>query len=276
MTTTKQQKIRIGLFAVAAGALFALVLVVFAGVHFWKPRDRYYVEFDSTVYGLEDGADVFLNGIRVGKVAGIGLSPHDLSHVRVALDINEDAPIRTDTTAILQFAGITGLKVIDLRGGTYAAPKLRPGGTIPVGETMLDKLEDRGMAIVDQSQQLMERANAIVAKADAIVTNLSTATDTANLGEIMAQTRTTAAHLAQASASLRGLIDENRASLRASVAAIEETARRTADLVDGNQVKAAVADLRQASRSFKELAREVRNRPSKLLFSKPEPDRKLP
>jgi phospholipid/cholesterol/gamma-HCH transport system substrate-binding protein len=276
MTTTKQQKVRIGLFAIAAGALLALVLVVFAGVHFWKPRDRYYVEFDSTVYGLEKGADVFLNGIRVGKVAGIELARDDISHVRVALDINEGVPIRTDTKAILQFAGITGLKVIDLRGGTLAAAKLPAGSTIPEGETLLDKLEEKGMAIVDQSQQLMERANAIVAKADAIVTNLATATDTTNLGEIMAQTRVTASHLAQASASLRGLIDENRASLRASVSAIEQTAKRAADLVDGNQVKAAVADLRQASRSFKELAREVRNKPSKLLFSSPQPDRKLP
>jgi phospholipid/cholesterol/gamma-HCH transport system substrate-binding protein len=228
------------------------------------------------VYGLEKGADVFLNGIRVGKVGGIRLAPHDISHVQVALDINEDAPIRTDTKAVLQFAGITGLKVIDLRGGSLAAPKLAVGGTIPVGETILDKLEEKGMAIVDQSQQLMERANSIMAKADTLVSNVSSATDTANLGEIMAQTRATAANLAQASSALRGLIDENRASLRASVAAIEETAKRTADLVDGNQVKAAVADLRQASRSFKEMAREVRNRPSKLLYSKPEPDRKLP
>ena len=276
MTTTKQQKVRIGLFAIAAGALLVLVLVVFAGLHFWQPRHRYYVEFDSTVYGLEKGADVFLNGIRVGKVGGIRLAPHDIRRVEVTLDIDENAPIRTDTTAVLQFAGITGLKVIDLRGGSLAAAKLPPGGRIPVGETMLDKLEDKGMAIVDESQQLMERANALVAKADAIVENLATATDTANLGEIMTQTRITAAHLAQASVSLRGLIDENRAGLRASVAAIEETAKRAGELVDGNQVKAAVADLRQASRSFKELAREVRNRPSKLLFSKPEPDRKLP
>jgi phospholipid/cholesterol/gamma-HCH transport system substrate-binding protein len=276
MTTTKQQKIRIGLFAVGAAGLLAVVLVVFAGLHFWKPRDRYYVEFESTVYGLEKGADVFLNGIRVGKVHGIGLAPTDIRRVRVGLDINEDAPIRGDTRAVLQFAGITGLKVVDLRGGSYAAPKLAPGSTIPVGETILDRLEDKGMAIIDQSQQLMERANAIVAKTDAIVTNLSTATDSANLGEIMAQTRITAGHLAQASASLRGLIDENRAGLKASVAAIEETAKRAATLVDGNQVKAAVADLRQASRSFKEMAREVRNRPSKLLFSRPEPDRKLP
>lgn len=276
MTTTKRQKIRLGLFTIIAAALTVVVLVVFAGLKFWKPRDRYYVEFESTVYGLERGADVFLNGMRVGKVTDIGLAPNDMRHVRVALDINEDAPVRTDTRAILQFAGITGLKVIDLRGGSYAAPPLAPGSTIAVGETMLDKIQDKAEHLADESVELMERANAIAAKAETVVDNLANLTQPEQMGDVMTQTRQVAANLAQASAALRGLIEENRAGLRASVAAIEQTAKRAADLVDGNQVKAAVADLRQASRSFKELAREVRQKPSRLLYSNPEADRKLP
>jgi ABC-type transporter Mla subunit MlaD len=276
MTTTKQQKIRVGLFALVTGALFAFVLVAFAGVHFWHARDRYYVEFDSTVYGLEAGADVFLNGIRIGKVGDLGISPHDVGRVRVAIDVDQDAPIRTDTHAVLQFAGITGLKVIDLRGGTQGAPELAPGSTIPVGETIFDQLEDSGMRIVDQSRELVEHANAIVAKADTLVGNLTKATDPEALAAIVEQTRRTAANLARASASLDALVGENRAGLRASIAAVEAAARRAADLVDAKQVKAAVSDLRQASRSFKELAREVRQRPSRLLYSAPPRERKLP
>lgn len=276
MTTSRQQKIRLGLFALATGALLGIVLVAFAGVHFWRARDRYYVEFATSVYGLEKGADVFLNGIRVGKVADLGLAPHDITKVRVALDIDDDAPVRADTRAMLQFAGITGLKVIDLRGGSLAAPALPDGATIPAGDTLIDRLEERGVAMLDETQRLIESANAIVAKTDAIVDNLAAATDTAQLAELVAQTRATATNLAQASGSLRGLVDENRAGLRASIAAIEAAARRAADLVDGNQVKAAVSDLRQASRSFKELAREVRQRPSRLLYSSPPPERKLP
>jgi phospholipid/cholesterol/gamma-HCH transport system substrate-binding protein len=274
--TTKQQKIRLGLFAVATAALLLVVLVVFAGLRFWKARDRYYVEFESSVYGLEKGADVFFNGIRVGKVAGIGIVRDDIRKVRVALAIDKDTPVRADTRAVLQLAGITGLKVIDLRDGSLDAPRLAEGATIPVGETLLDQLEERGMVVIDQTQRLLERANAIAERTDAIIGNLAEATDTAQLAAIVAQTRTTATNLAQASASLRGLVDENRKGLRASIAAIETTARRAADLVDGNQVKAAVADLRQASRSFKELAREVRQRPSRLLYSPPAADRKLP
>lgn len=276
MTTTKQQKVRIGLFALATGMLLGIVLVVFAGVHFWHVRDRYYVEFDSSVYGLENGADVFLNGIRVGKVVDIGLATHDIGKVRVALDLDEGTPVRTDTTAVLQIAGITGLKVIDLREGTLAAPKLAIGGMIPVGASLLDKLEQRGLAMVDQSERLLAHANTIVATANKVVGNLAQVSDPKQLGDIVTQTRMTAANLAEASAALRALVDENRAGLRASITAIEATAKRAATLVDANQVKAAVADLRQASRSFKELAREVRQRPSRLLYSSPEPDRKLP
>jgi phospholipid/cholesterol/gamma-HCH transport system substrate-binding protein len=276
MTTSKQQKIRIGMFALATGILLGVVLVVFAGIHFWQDRARYYVDVTDSVYGLETGADVHLNGIRVGKVGDIALSPTDLGTVRVAIDVDEDTPVRTDTRAILQFAGITGLKVIDLRGGSLAAARLPPGGVIPLGETTLDRLEKRAIAMVDESTELMKRANAIVERTEQIVANMTEITDPEAMSAIIAQTRVTAHNLAQASSALRGLIDENRAGLKSSIAAIELAAKRASEVVDGNQVRAAVADLRQASRSFKELAREVRQKPSRLFFGSPAPDRKLP
>lgn len=275
MTTTKEQKVRLGIFAVASGVLLAVVLVVFAGMKFWQARDRYYIEFDSTVYGLEEGADVYLNGVRVGNVTELAIAD-DISKVRVAIEIDEGTPVRTDTRAVLQFAGITGLKIVDLRGGSAEAAKVPPGGTIPVGETALDRLEEQGVAMLDQTNQLLERANAIAAKTDEIIANLAEVTETANLDEIAAQTRATARNLARASASLRKLVDENREGLSTTIAAIQDTARRASELVDSNQVRGAIADLRQASRSFKELAREVRQRPSRLLYSPPAPERKLP
>ena len=96
--TTRQQKVRIGLFVVVAGMLLAIVLVAFAGVHFWKPRTKYQIVFDKTVYGLEPGADVFVNGIRAGKVTDISLAPQDLSRVRVTVAVKQGPPIRSDKT----------------------------------------------------------------------------------------------------------------------------------------------------------------------------------
>lgn len=276
MTITREQKVRLGIFAVAAGVLFAIVILVFAGMQFWQARHRYYIEFQTSVYGLEEGADVFLHGVRVGKVVDMSLSSADPDKVLVTIDVDEDAPVRTNTIAVLQYAGITGLKIVDLRGGTAEAPPLPPGGTIPVGETVLDRIAEQGAAMLDQTAQLLERANAIAAKTDEIIGSLAEVTETANLDEIAAQTRATARNLARASASLRELVDENREGLSTTIAAIEDAARRASELVDSAQVRGAIADLRQASRSFKELAREVRQRPSRLLYSPAAPERKLP
>jgi phospholipid/cholesterol/gamma-HCH transport system substrate-binding protein len=276
MTTSKQQKIRIGLFAVGAGILFALVLVVFAGLHIWKDRARYRIVFAHTIYGLDRGADVFLNGIRVGHVVDIGVDHDDIRNVNVAIEVDAGAPVRVDTKAVLQFAGITGLKVIDLHSGSPTAAKLPRGGRIEEGETILDKFESQANTMLDETHDLMERANEIADTAQRVVANLESLTDPSQLGSLVDQTKATAANLAAASASLRGLVDDNRAGLKASISAIEVAAKRTADLVDNGQLRSAVADLRQASRSFKDLARDVKARPSRLFFGKAEPDRKLP
>jgi len=264
------------LFSIAAGVLLLLVLVIFAGLHFWKDRVPYHITFDKSVYGLERGADVFFNGVRVGTVTHIGIDPQDIERVKVDIEVNSNTPIKTDTKATMRMAGITGLKVIDLREGTNAAPKLAANSDITVGKTLIDDLEEQGKKIVDQTQQLLEKANGIVAQAELIATNLTSLTNPEQMGELVEQTTHTAANLASASAALRGLVDENRESLKASLASIELAAKRTAELVDNGQMRNAISDLRQASRSFKELARDVRQKPSRLLFSNPAPDRKLP
>lgn len=294
--TTKAQKIRVGLFATITAALFAVVIIAFAGMRFWESRDSYVIYFDGSVMGLEKGAQVFLNGIRVGVVDDIEPAPEDLRKVKVKIAVDEDTPIKTDTRAMLQFAGITGLKVIDLRDGTLGAQRLEPGSTIAQGETLIDHFEKQAKTLAEESTQLVKTAHRVVA-------NVETLTDPAKfegIDAIVANTRKTSANLAATSASLDAMVAENRAGLRKTIEAVNETARSATSLIDGqvtqmvtngndliSQVKgivtgnegslrAAVFDLRQASKSFKELAREVRQRPSRLLFSNAPGERKLP
>jgi phospholipid/cholesterol/gamma-HCH transport system substrate-binding protein len=295
MTTTKQQKIRIGLFAIVTGGLLGLVLVVFGGLHFWRDRDRYTVVFDSSVYGLESGADVYLNGVRVGSVKGVHIDQHDFRRVRVTIEVDGGTPVRADTKAFLQVAGITGLKVIDLRGGTPDAPQLAENAVIPVGQTTLDKLEKQAQDLANQAGEVMKTANHIVQKADQVVDQVATP-----LTDVATTAREASHSLAHASAALDELVAENRGAVKATLADVSPAARNTSNLIDNQvtglvtnageviaqlrdavrtdnqQVRAAMADLRQASRTFKELAREVRQKPSRLLFSNPAPDRKLP
>jgi phospholipid/cholesterol/gamma-HCH transport system substrate-binding protein len=296
--SSKTQKIKVGLFVAITGVLLAIVLVTFAGMRFWEGREQYRIVFTTSVMGLEKGARVYLNGVKVGTVEDIGASKEDLRNVEVTISVTEGTPIRANTEAMLQLAGITGLKVIDLRNGTHDSPVMTEGSTIAEGKTLIDKLQLQAETLADQSAELMTRANKLVGQLQ-------------GLDEVVKAARVTADNLALASGALKDMVGENRQTLRSSLVAIEQTAKSatslleqtaksTTALLDGQMVqlvanadslvsdvkgvvqrndtalRTAVFDLKQASRTFKELAREVRQRPSRLLFSEPTSERKLP
>lgn len=294
--TTRNKRWRAGAFVVGALGLFAFVIIIFGGLKFWEEQATYRIEFDESVCGLEKGAYVYLEGIRVGRVSSIGFGDGAKAKVVVTIEIKEDTPIRTDTRALLQYAGITGLKVIDLEAGSPSAPVLPEGATIPQGETVLDKFEQKAQQVAEQSTQLMQRANQIVEN----VAKITEPSQFASLQEIMANTKALTQNLAQATAHLDAMVAENRTAVRTSLGAVRDAATRATEMLDGHigslvanadaflarlddviranegPLRSAVFDLRQASRNFKELSRDVRQRPSRLLFSPTPHERKLP
>ncbi len=272
----RSRKLSAGLFAIIAAALAAFAILAFGARYMLRGGDAYYVEYVGTVYGLEDGANVYMAGVRVGSVDTIELAPGDPRRVRVRIVVERETPVRADTRAMLQLTGITGLKVIDLRDGSPEAPPLPPGSTIAAGETTLDKLERRAAELADQAIAMTERANRILE-------NLAAATDPQ--GELLATARRAAADLGAAGAALREIAAESRAGIRRSIDAVGHTARgvdravaELEELIGENSgtVRALLFDLRQASRSLKDFAREVRQRPSRLLYSGAPKERKLP
>lgn len=294
--TSKTKKLRAGAFVIGALGLFAFVLMIFGGLKFWEDEASYRIEFAESVRGLEKGAYVYLEGIRVGSVSDIGFGTTPEAKVVVTIEVKESTPIYTDTRALLQYAGITGLKVIDLQSGTPTNPRVASGGTIPQGESTLDKFEQQAKEIADQSTQLMKRANQIVDN----VAKITEPSQFASLQEIMANTKQLTANLANATASLDAMVAENRVAVKSSLASVREAATRATEMLDGHigslvanadtfltrlddmiranegPLRSAVFDLRQASRNFKELSRDVRQRPSRLLFSPTPSERKLP
>jgi phospholipid/cholesterol/gamma-HCH transport system substrate-binding protein len=280
---SRSRKIRAGLFVIAAAALAVLGLLAFGGLRMLEKGDAYDVEYEGTVYGLVEGAHVYLSGVRVGNVESLGVSPADPSRVRVRIRVKAGTPVRTDTRAMLQFAGITGLKVIDLRNGTAQAPPLPPGSQIAAGETILDKLEKRAEDLAAQTTALMERSNRILANVEQLTDPQGELAQGAKRG--VAGIATATEQIAAAGATLRTIVAENRAGVRRSVDAVGRVAVSADEVVDqlkgllrenGGVLRSTMFDLRQASRSLKDLAREVRQRPSRLLFSGAQPDRRMP
>ena len=128
---TKEQRARLLVFTVVGLGLLVLFAALLVVPQLKAKGVPFYIGFKETsVNGLLVGAPVKFQGVEVGKVERIRVLPNDLSSIRVELEIEKGFPVRSDMTATMTYAGITGAKFIELSGGTNASPRLAPGGEI--------------------------------------------------------------------------------------------------------------------------------------------------
>jgi phospholipid/cholesterol/gamma-HCH transport system substrate-binding protein len=116
---------------IITGSFTLAVIVAAFGFIFWfehhtsgSARTDYRIVFDGSVAGLQIGAAVNFNGIRVGEVAGLALDSHDPRKVLTTVSVDRDVPVRADTKVGLAFQGLTGLAAVELTGGAADAAVL--------------------------------------------------------------------------------------------------------------------------------------------------------
>jgi len=122
----------LGLLVVAA-AVVAIALLA-TGASDGDGAKRYWVELDNA-FGLVDGADVKIGGVRAGKVTELKLDKQDMRAL-VGIEVTKTGfdDIRADVRCETRPQSLIGEYFIDCRPGT-AARRLREGDTIPVEQT---------------------------------------------------------------------------------------------------------------------------------------------
>lgn len=140
---TKEQRARLFVFAVVGLGLLVLFAALLIVPQLKARGVPFFISFKETsVNGVLVGAPVKFQGVELGKVRRIRVLPDDLSSIRVELEIEKSFPVRSDMTATMTYAGITGSKFIELSGGTNASPRLAPGGEIQPSRGLGEKAED--------------------------------------------------------------------------------------------------------------------------------------
>ena len=152
---TRSQKIRLGVFVVVASFLLAGMLVVLLGTSLGEQTDIYTTRFEESVSGLEIGAPVKYHGVRVGTVDAIGINPDDVSEVVVTLNLKRGTPIKANSKVVLNTMGITGLKFLEVTGGTDDSLFLTPGGEIPSGPSLISRLTGKADVITEKIEMLV-------------------------------------------------------------------------------------------------------------------------
>lgn len=191
---SRATKIRLGVFLAIGSIVILLFVIAVAGNRLTQKWDTYYIMFQNyPVSGLQVGGTVNYQGIKVGQVAAIKIDPEDVSKLIVTIDIEQGTPIKSDTEAVLSLVGITGLKAVEIKGGTNEAATMQPGTFIKAGSSMLDDFSDRALSIAE--------------KIDLIATNIGDMTGSQNQENITKILSETSLLLADTRANLSGTLE---------------------------------------------------------------------
>ncbi len=182
---SRVEKIRLGVFLVTSSAVLIVTLVVLAGINLTKTTEKFKVYFNESVSGLEIGATVKYNGVRVGQVAEISIPSKNVNRVLVTLELDPGIPVKKDTKAVLTGMGITGLKFVELSGGTDAADPVLPGGTIQSGKSFMGIIGGKAEDIAVKMELALNKINALmsdhnISNIDDIVLNVKNVTSNVN------------------------------------------------------------------------------------------------
>ncbi|OGS37651.1 MAG: hypothetical protein A2293_17205 [Elusimicrobia bacterium RIFOXYB2_FULL_49_7] len=162
MSITASQKARLGVFMVGGAVCLLLFIAIPIGFKLIDHQKVFWASFEGeSLSGLEEGATVKFHGVPVGKVDRISYDPANLLKVKVKLKIQEDFPVKTDMFAQTGAMGITGLKYVELLGGTNEALPLKPGSDIPTKKSMMATITGKAEVIMGKIELLLNHLNAI-------------------------------------------------------------------------------------------------------------------
>jgi phospholipid/cholesterol/gamma-HCH transport system substrate-binding protein len=121
---TRANYVMVGSFVLVVLAGVFVAILWLAHTQFNQQFVNYDIYFTGSVTGLSVGAPVNLNGVNIGRVTEIRLDPANPDQVRVTIEADAQAPIKSDSVASLELTGITGIYYIEISGGTRDAPPL--------------------------------------------------------------------------------------------------------------------------------------------------------
>ena len=212
----RAQKIRLGIFIMFSSLLLLILIGFFTARRLFEKTDTYYVTYrDVSVSGLEVGSPVRFMGISVGSISNIRIDPEDVNQIIVRLSLRHGTPVKEDATADIVALGITGLKTIEIRGGSNEADFLEEGGVIRQGTSLVEDISGQAEVIAFKVEEVLnnlllfsqpENINKITNAVDQISQLSNTANNSFTL--------------------INRVINENRDDLRQSVVAANSLTSR--------------------------------------------------
>jgi len=304
--TSRKGKIIIGLFVIGALGLLCATMIILGSGSFNSHTTSFVLYFDTSVRGLTNGAAVYFNGVRVGKVTSMAIS-HNTTDMTFStpiiislekyseadggqgntlntLDSMDDQKIvhtliKKGLRAKLTTSSfITGLLVIDLMMVPGAPPveigSLKPYNGIPQIPTIPSGIDSVLAEFADLPiQDFVKEALAVLININRSLDGIQFAEVSQNLQTVMVTLDKTLLEYTKIANSLNGKMDSLLAKTDSTLESFDEMAKRGSAILQGNSATMqnlyqTMSAIREAAVSISYLARLLEKRPEALIFGK--------
>ena len=287
----------VGVFVlVLSAALIGGVLWLSSGKSYRTSYDIYQTYTKDSVAGLNINAPVRYRGVDVGRVRKIALAPNNVEQVQLTLAIERGTPVKTDTLAVLQTQGLTGLAFVELTGGSRDSPALEAQKdekypVIKSGPSLMSRLDSAITSLLGNLNKSSENFNSLMDEENRRAVKHALA----NL-EILSRTMAARSAMIDSSLSNAARIMENTARLSDELPQLAQRVQSSSDafnrvanelgkaasnanvtLEDARQftsstlpeVHQLVIELRDLTNSLRRFSSELEQNPSALIYGNP-------
>ncbi len=289
----------VGLFVTVLAAALVAIFIWMENLNKHQDLVMYEVHMKESVAGLIPKAQVTFNGVKVGTVQSIRLSPSDPQQVDLLLSVQAGTPINQSTVAVLKSQGITGITYVGLSASRKDAPALSVKAgqkypVIPSKPSLLETLSDAIESVTKNIKELTVSVEKIVdqknrkaisdslANVEKITNNL--AANEKRFNDIIISTQSLTKNLAKSSRHLPDTMKELN-EMMVSLQKMADNIANTSETVDHTMVgakglmqnvsqqvvprtSAMLQAINQTIRQINQLSAKLEKNPSMLLRGK--------
>jgi phospholipid/cholesterol/gamma-HCH transport system substrate-binding protein len=217
----KREQALVGLFVLIAVAVLFFTVFAMSGA-FGRSTTKFHAYF-AFAGGLEPGATVrYAGGPKVGRVDTLRIDPRNPTQLDIVFSVQSDLPVKIDSNVKIMSMSPLGDNHLEILPGSTQAPRAASGAVLPSQKYVdFNALTAQINELAPQAQDLLRNLND---RASEVKETISRVNDLLN-----AQNR---ANVAATLSNTRGMIEENRPQVKATLQNVSAASTKLAPLLE--------------------------------------------
>lgn len=254
-----KEEIKAGAIVVVSFIILSGFVILIGGSQAFQKLDLYYVRVLNAA-GIEEGTQVKLGGVRVGRVVSVAPPSSAGEPVTITIGIKKGMTLYKGTKASITQAGFVGDLYVLLSIDKTTDERFGVGDTIPSDEQVqftvlmarLDSISQSVDGLIRDIHTIFSDKN--IKEIEGLLRNANAAivSGSSNLDKVATALRSTTAKLELVLSEVEGLVSENKAEVSQLIKRAREGVERAGEMVKAIEetAKSADATMKSADRAI--------------------------